>query len=67
MSPEHIKPEVVDRPEPDEALSPTPVRTREHEPTDDDREVILDDPALPEVGIDDDDRDPARHDEAAGG
>lgn len=59
MSPEHIKRETVDRPEPDEALSDAPARTREHEPSDDDREVVLDDPALPEVAIDDDDRDSA--------
>ena len=56
MSPQHIKRETVDRPEPDEALSGTPARTREREPSDDDREVVLDDPALPEVAIDDDDR-----------
>lgn len=61
MSPEHIKPEDVDRPEPDEALSGTAARTRDHEPSDDDREVILDDPALPELAIDDD-RPPARPD-----
>lgn len=54
MSSERIKPEAVDRPEPDEALSDSPARTREHEPSDDDREVILDDPALPEVAIEDD-------------
>lgn len=61
MSPERIKPEDVDRPEPDEALSGTAARTPDHEPTDDDREVILDDPALPELAIDDDGP-PARRD-----
>ncbi len=53
----------VDRPEPDEALSGTAARTPDHEPTDhDNREVPLDDPALPEPTIDDDDRDPAQPD-----
>lgn len=48
--------EGVDRPEPDEALSEPVARKRDHEPTDqDDRELLLDDPALPEIAIDDDD------------
>ena len=47
----------VDRPEPDEALTETAARKRDHEPTDqDDRELLLDDPALPEIAIDDDER-----------
>ena len=60
MSSERIKPEAVDRPEPDEALSGTTPRSRDHEPSDDDREVILDDPGLPEVAIEDDAPPPAR-------
>lgn len=61
--PEHSKLEGVDRPEPDEALSGTAARTPDHEAADpDDREVVLDDPALPEVAIDEDDRDPTRPD-----
>lgn len=65
MSSERIKPEAVDRPEPDEALSGVPARTPDHEPSDDDREVILDDPALPAVEIEDDDPPPSRPDEPA--
>lgn len=63
MTPEHIKPQDVDRPEPEEALSGTAARTRDHEPSDEDREVILDDPALPEAAIEDDGP-PARRDES---
>ena len=45
----------MDRPEPDEALSQTAARPRDHAPTDeDDREVVLDDPTLPDVPIEDD-------------
>jgi hypothetical protein len=49
----------VDRPEPDEALAGTGVRTPDHEPSDrDDREVELDDPALVDPPVDEEDRDP---------
>lgn len=65
MSSERINPEAVDRPEPDEALSGT-TRTHDHEPSDDDREVILDDPASPEVAIEDDGPPPARPGEPRG-
>lgn len=54
MTSERIRPQDVDRPEPEEALSGTAARTRDHEPSDEDREVILDDPALPEAAIEDD-------------
>jgi hypothetical protein len=55
--------EGVDRPEPEEALSGTGARTPDHEPGDqDDREVELDDPALADPPIDDEDRDLDRGD-----
>ena len=54
MTPEHSRPGSVDPPEPDEVLSDGPARRHDHPPSDDDREVILDDPALPEVDIEDD-------------
>jgi hypothetical protein len=58
----------ADRPEPEEALSGSGARTPDHEPTDqDDREVPLDDPALPDVPIDDDDRDTAGDDDVPAG
>lgn len=62
MPSERIKPAAADRLEPDEALSGTAARTRDHQPSDDDREVILDDPALAAVEIEDDDPPPARPD-----
>lgn len=56
MSSKQSNPEGVDRPEPGEALAEPTARKRDHEPTDqDDRELLLDDPALPEIAIDDDD------------
>lgn len=59
MSPQRSKLESVDRPEPDEALSGIAARTRDHEPRDeDDREVVLDDPTLPEIAIEEDRREP---------
>lgn len=58
MDPRDNKLHGVDLPEPDEALSGGAERTPDHAPSDeDDREVVLDDPTLPEVTIDDDDRD----------
>lgn len=66
MSPEHGRPGSVDPPEPDEVLPDAPARRRDHEPSDeDDREVILDDPALPEVSIEDEPA-PGRGDDAPG-
>lgn len=52
MCPERSRPDGVDRPEPEEVTS-TPTRTPEI--PSDDREVLLDDPALPEVPVEDDD------------
>jgi hypothetical protein len=50
----------VDRPEPEEALSGTPARSADHEPTDqDDREVQLDDPEEHDVPVDDVDVEPS--------
>jgi hypothetical protein len=44
-----------DDPEPEEALTGAAARDRDHEPADgDDREVLLDDPDLPAVPVDDD-------------
>jgi hypothetical protein len=58
----------ADRPEPEEALSGTGARTPDHEPTDqDDREVPLDDPALPDVPLDDDDSDAVGGDDVPSG
>jgi hypothetical protein len=58
--------EGVDRPEPDEALAGTGARKPNHKPTDhDDREVELDDPALVDPPIDDEDRDPDRREPPA--
>lgn len=55
MPPDRSKLAGVDQPEPNEALSQTAARPRDHEPTDeDDREVVLDDPTLPDVPIEDD-------------
>lgn len=55
MSREQSKLAHVDRPEPEEELSGPAARTRDYEPTDhDDRELLLDDPDLPAVAIDDD-------------
>ena len=59
MSPEHRTPGSVDPPEPDEVLA-------DRDPRDeDDREVMLDDPALPEVAVEDD-PDPPRPGDAPG-
>ncbi|MDP1848351.1 MAG: hypothetical protein Q8K79_11225 [Solirubrobacteraceae bacterium] len=59
MSPEPRTPGSADPPEPDEVLANHPARRHDHEPSDeDDREVILDDPALAEVAIEDDDAPP---------
>lgn len=55
MSSNHSNLEGVVRSEPHEALSKPVARKRDHAPTDqDDRELLLDDPALPEIAIDDD-------------
>ena len=54
MSPEYRTPGSVDPPEPDEVLARRPARRHDHEPSEDDREVILDDPALAELAIEDD-------------
>ena len=58
MPPDRSKLARVDRPEPDEVLSGAAARaSSDHEPTDeDDREVVLDDPTLPDVPIEDDER-----------
>ena len=66
MSPEHRTPGSVDPPEPDEVLASGPARRHDHEPSDeDDREVDLDDPALPEVAIEDDPESPRAGDDMA--
>ena len=64
MSPEHRTPGSVDPPEPEEVLARHPPRRHDHEPSDeDDREVLLDDPALPEIAVEDDPASPrAGHD-----
>lgn len=53
MCPERSKPD-GDGPEPEEVLTEPPAQSPEHVPSDD-REVLLDDPALPEVPVEDDD------------
>jgi len=59
MSPEHRTPGSFDPPEPDEVLANPQPRDE------DDREVMLDDPALPEVAVEDD-LDPPPPGDAAG-
>ena len=52
----------VDLPEPEDVLTGRPVHAEDYQPTDaDDRDVELREPSEPEPPIDDDDRDPARH------
>ena len=54
MCPKRSTPEGGNRPESEEVLAGTPARTPDDVPSDD-REVLLDDPALPEVPVEDDD------------
>lgn len=55
MSPEHRMPGSLGPPEPEEVLASHPARRHDHDPSDeDDREVMLDDPALPEIAVEDD-------------
>jgi hypothetical protein len=53
MSPEHRTPGSVDppEPEPEDVLASGPARRHDHDPSEDDREVILDDPALAELAV----------------
>jgi hypothetical protein len=62
------EPEHTDQPEPEDALTRSAARTRDHDPEDaDDRVVELDEPDSPDPPVDDDDRDPAQDPDAAPG